>query len=103
MLEVSSRRMERLVESLGVTGFSKSQVSAMAAELDEAVEAFRTHPWIPARTRSRLLTPWCSMSAGRPGRRVRTIIAPGQRRELPRDLIQVSSAEDRQAQRRWPQ
>jgi putative transposase len=44
LLGVSTRRMERLVESLGVTGLSKSQVSVMAAELDEAVEAFRTRP-----------------------------------------------------------
>ena len=36
--------MERLVESLGVTSLSKSQVSEMAKELDEAVEAFRTRP-----------------------------------------------------------
>ena len=36
--------MERLVESLGVTSLSKSQVSVMAADLDEAVEAFRTRP-----------------------------------------------------------
>lgn len=44
LLGVSTRRMERLVESLGVTRLSKSQVSVMAAELDEAVEAFRTRP-----------------------------------------------------------
>ena len=41
---MSTRRMERLVESLGVTSLSKSQVSVMAAELDEQVEAFRTRP-----------------------------------------------------------
>jgi putative transposase len=44
LLGVSTRRMERLVESLGVTSLSKSQVSVMAKELDEAVEAFRTRP-----------------------------------------------------------
>lgn len=44
LLGVSTRRMERLVESLGVASLSKSQVSVMAAELDEAVEAFRTRP-----------------------------------------------------------
>ena len=44
LLGVSTRRMEQLVESLGVTSLSKSQVSVMAAELDEAVEAFRTRP-----------------------------------------------------------
>ena len=35
LLGVSTRRMERLVESLGVTSLSKSQVSIMAKELDE--------------------------------------------------------------------
>src|SRR4029077_8630052 len=44
LLGVSTRRMERLVESLGVTSLSKSQVSVMTAELDEQVEAFRTRP-----------------------------------------------------------
>ncbi|GFG76622.1 IS256 family transposase [Mycobacterium botniense] len=44
LLGVSTRRMERLVASLGVTSLSKSQVSQMAKELDEAVEAFRTRP-----------------------------------------------------------
>lgn len=44
LLGVSTRRMERLVESLGVTSLSKSQVSEMAKDLDGAVEAFRTRP-----------------------------------------------------------
>ncbi|MEV6772527.1 IS256 family transposase [Nocardia sp. NPDC051030] len=44
LLGVSTRRMERLVESFGVTKLSKSQVSIMAAELDTQVEAFRTRP-----------------------------------------------------------
>ncbi len=44
LLGVSTRRMERLVESLGVTSLSKSQVSIMAKDLDEQVEAFRTRP-----------------------------------------------------------
>ncbi len=44
LLGVSTRRMERLVESLGITRLSKSQVSAMARDLDEQVEAFRTRP-----------------------------------------------------------
>jgi putative transposase len=44
LLGVSTRRMEKLVETLGITRLSKSQVSVMAAELDEAVEAFRTRP-----------------------------------------------------------
>ena len=44
LLGVSTRRMERLVDSLGVTRLSKSQVSVMARELDEQVTAFRTRP-----------------------------------------------------------
>jgi putative transposase len=44
LLGVSTRRMEKLVEQLGVTRLSKSQVSVMAKDLDAQVEAFRTRP-----------------------------------------------------------
>jgi putative transposase len=44
LLGVSTRRMERLVETLGITRLSKSQVSEMAKDLDSQVEAFRTRP-----------------------------------------------------------
>jgi transposase-like protein len=44
LLGVSTRRMEKLVESLGITRLSRSQVSVMAAELDTQVEQFRTRP-----------------------------------------------------------
>ena len=44
LLGVSTRRMEKLVESLGITRLSKSQVSIMARDLDEQVEQFRTRP-----------------------------------------------------------
>src|SRR5262249_36997012 len=44
LLGVSTRRMEKLVESLGITRLSKSQVSVMAADLDAVVEDFRTRP-----------------------------------------------------------
>jgi putative transposase len=44
LLGVSTRRMDKLVGSLGITSLSKSQVSVMAKELDSAVEAFRTRP-----------------------------------------------------------
>src|SRR4051795_11891228 len=42
LLGVSTRRMDRLVQSLGITGLSKSQVSEMAKDLDAHVEQFRT-------------------------------------------------------------
>ena len=44
LLGVSTRRMEKLVETLGITRLSKSQVSVMAKDLDEQVESFRTRP-----------------------------------------------------------
>jgi putative transposase len=44
LLGVSTRRMDKLVQSLGITSLSKSQVSRMAADLDEQVAAFRTRP-----------------------------------------------------------
>ncbi|WP_432457374.1 IS256 family transposase [Cellulomonas iranensis] len=42
LLGVSTRRMDKLVESLGITSLSKSQVSRMATDLDAQVAAFRT-------------------------------------------------------------
>ena len=41
---VSTRRMDKLVKTLGITGLSKSQVSRMAADLDEHVDEFRHRP-----------------------------------------------------------
>jgi hypothetical protein len=42
----------KLVETLGITRLSKSQVSVMARELDEHVTDFRSRPRTRARTRS---------------------------------------------------
>ncbi|QFY09325.1 IS256 family transposase [Nonomuraea phyllanthi] len=42
LLGVSTRRVDKLVEQLGIKHISKSQVSQMAKVLDEQVEAFRT-------------------------------------------------------------
>ncbi len=44
LLGVSTRRVEKLAEALGVTKLSKSQVSEMASLLDGQVEAFRSRP-----------------------------------------------------------
>jgi transposase-like protein len=44
LLGVSTRRVEKLAEPLGVTKLSTSQVSVMAAELDEMVAGFRSRP-----------------------------------------------------------
>ena len=44
LLGVSTRRMEKLVDALGITRLSKSQVSVMAAELHAQVGEFRGRP-----------------------------------------------------------
>lgn len=44
LLGVSTRRMDKLVQALGITGMSKSQVSVMAGELDQLVADFRNRP-----------------------------------------------------------
>jgi transposase-like protein len=44
LLGVSTRRVEKLAESLGVTPLSKSQVSEMAKHLDDRVAEFRDRP-----------------------------------------------------------
>lgn len=44
LLGVSTRRVERLAEAMGITSLSKSQVSVMAADLDGLVEQFRSRP-----------------------------------------------------------
>ena len=41
---VSTRRVEGLVQAMGLRGISKSQVSELAKELDQVVESFRNRP-----------------------------------------------------------
>ncbi len=41
---VSTRRMDKLVKTLGINSLSKSQVSRMAADLDQTVAEFRHRP-----------------------------------------------------------
>jgi putative transposase len=48
LLGVSTRRMDKLVHSVGITTLSKSQVSRMATELDGHVEEFRTRSLVDA-------------------------------------------------------
>jgi transposase-like protein len=44
VLGVSTRRVDDLVQSLGITGISKSEVSRICAALDGEVETFRRRP-----------------------------------------------------------
>ena len=41
---VSTRKVDRLVEQLGIDGMTKDRVSALCRALDEQVEAFRQRP-----------------------------------------------------------
>ncbi len=97
LLGVSTRRMERLVESLGVTRLSKSQVSVMAAELDETVEAFRTRP-LDAGPYTFVAADALVLKVRENGRviGVHTLIATGVNAEGYREIlgVQVTSAED---------
>ena len=59
---VSTRRVEKLVQQLGVERMSKSQVSRLAKSLDQIVEDFRTRPLDGA--------PYPYVTLGRAGREV---------------------------------
>jgi transposase-like protein len=41
---VSTRKVDELVESLGISGISKSEVSRICKELDDVVQAFKNRP-----------------------------------------------------------
>src|SRR5581483_7341896 len=97
LLGVSTRRVEKLAAALGVTSLSKSQVSVMAAELDQMVESFRSRPldagpytfcWIDALTQKvreggRTINVHCLVATG--------VNADGHREILG---IDVTSSED---------
>ncbi|WP_380169760.1 IS256 family transposase [Jannaschia sp. R86511] len=97
LLGVSTRRMEKLVESLGITRLSKSQVSVMAAELDEQVESFRTRP-LDAGPYTFVAADALVMKVREGGRvvNVHALLATGVNADGHREILglQVSSAED---------
>jgi transposase-like protein len=97
LLGVSTRRMDKLVQSLGITGLSRSQVSVMAADLDAHVADFRTRPLDQG--------PYTFVAADaltmkvREGGRVRNVavmVATGVNADGHREILglQVTSAED---------
>jgi putative transposase len=97
LLGVSTRRMEKLVETLGITRLSKSQVSTMAQELDAHVADFRARPLDQG--------PYTFVAADalvlkvREGGRVvnvHTLVATGVNGDGHREIlgVQVTSAED---------
>ena len=97
LLGVSTRRMDKLVETLGITSLSKSQVSVMAKELDAAVEAFRTRP-LDAGPYTFVAADALVLKVREGGRvvNVHALIAVGVNAEGHREIlgIDVSTAED---------
>jgi transposase-like protein len=97
LLGVSTRRMEKLVETLGITRLSKSQVSTMAADLDAQVEAFRTRP-LDAGPYTFLAADALVLKVREGGRtiNVHALLAVGVNTEGYREILglQVTSAED---------
>ncbi len=97
LLGVSTRRMDKLVESLGITRLSKSQVSRMAADLDEQVHAFRTRP-LDAGPYTFLAADALSVKVREGGRvvNIAVMVATGVNNDGHREIlgIDVSTAED---------
>jgi transposase-like protein len=97
LLGVSTRRMEKLVETLGITRLSKSQVSEMAKDLDAQVEAFRTRP-LDAGPYTFLAADALVLKVREGGRavNVHALLATGVNADGYREILglQVSSAED---------
>jgi len=94
---VSTRRVEGLVQALGLRGISKSQVSEMAKDLDELVEGFRSRSldqgpytclWLAA-------MPQLCREGGR-GVNVATVIATAVNRHGKREVLgfEVITSED---------
>jgi putative transposase len=97
LLGVSTRRMEKLVESLGITRLSKSQVSEMARELDAQVADFRHRP-LDAGPYTFVAADALALKVREGGRvvNVHALVATGVNADGHREILglQVTSAED---------
>ena len=97
LLGVSTRRMEKLVQTLGITSLSKSQVSVMARELDEHVESFRSRP-LDAGPYTFIAADALVLKVREGGRvvNVHALLATGVNADGHREILglQVTSAED---------
>ncbi|WP_341360937.1 IS256 family transposase [Georgenia sp. M64] len=96
LLGVSTRRMDKLVQSLGITGLSRSQVSQMAKDLDAQVEDFRTRP-LDAGPYTFLAADALTMRVREGGRvvKVAVLVATGVNADGHREVlgVQVATAE----------
>jgi transposase-like protein len=98
LLGVSTRRMDTLVQSLGITGLSKSAVSEMAKDLDEHVESFRTRSLDDAGPFTFVAADALVLKVREGGRvvGVHALVATGVNADGHREVLglQLSSAED---------
>jgi len=101
LLGVSTRRMDKLVQTLGITSLSKSQVSRMAEDLDGQVAAFRTRPLGESGPFTLVAADALTMKVREQGRVVNAVVlvatgvnAGGHREVLG---VQVATSETRQA------
>ncbi len=98
LLGVSTRRMDKLVQSLGITGLSKSQVSEMAGELDAHVEEFRARSLAEAGPFTFVAADALVLKVREGGRvvPVHALVATGVNADGHREIlgVQVTSSED---------
>src|SRR3954447_2619574 len=98
LLGVSTRRMDKLVQSLGITSLSKSQVSEMAKELDAHVEEFRTRSLIESGPFTFVAADALVLKVREGGRvvPVHALVATGVNADGHREIlgVQVTSSED---------
>ena len=101
LLGVSTRRMDKLVATLGITSLSKSQVSRMAQDLDEQVTAFRTRPLADAGPFTFVAADALTMKVRENGRVVNAVVlvATGVNADGHREVlgVKVATSETRQA------
>jgi transposase-like protein len=101
LLGVSTRRMDKLVQTLGINSLSKSQVSRMAADLDEQVAAFRTRPLGDAGPFTFVAADALTMKVREAGRVVNAVVlvATGVNADGHREVlgVKVATSETKQA------
>ena len=101
LLGVSTRRMDKLVATLGITSLSKSQVSRMATDLDDQVEAFRTRPLSDAGPFTFVAADALTMKVRENGRVVNAVVlvATGVNADGHREVlgVRVATSETKQA------
>ncbi len=98
---VSTRRMDKLVKTLGINALSKSQVSRMAADLDEQVTQFRHRPLDAAGPFTFLAADALTMKVREGGRVVNAVclVATGVNGDGHREVLglRVATAETKEA------